>query len=122
MATMQLRRIFGDAVVAAYRKTGLRPVRGLTAFRSGGCLCGCPITALYLATVDKPPAKVTTLENRVDAWAEKQFGGDYILPFVCAFDTPEAICTYGTEIGILAHADGVAVAQAVFAAFPEAAI
>jgi hypothetical protein len=114
----QVRRITPEEVVAAYRKTGLRPIRGVYCERVKGAVCGCPIAVLYLASIENPPDNAFRIATRSAKWGAAEFG-EYEVPFIAGFDQPDDVCEYGSPIGILAHADGVAVFKAVSEAFPE---
>jgi hypothetical protein len=80
------RRITPDEVIAAYRKTGLRPVKRAYCLYLCPPLCGCPITAIYLATLDGLPVELPKIEFEANKWADREFGSDYKNSFTDGFD------------------------------------
>ena len=99
-----MRRIKPQEVLAAYRKTGLKPVRR----KFGGKTCGCPATAMYVAA----HGGKNGTRNLVINWMAATYGGRYASGFFAGVDGfPEEACSPTSFQG---WADGKQVARAVF--------
>lgn len=115
-----LPRISADEVLAAYRKTGLRPICEVYIDRKGDFLCGCPLGAIYVSK--HPRAKnlpISDLYVKADEWADKVYGVQFTLAFTAAFDrgmedADDVICPYSDPRSVDGWIDGRAAAQAIF--------
>jgi hypothetical protein len=93
-------RHFIARVRRAYGRIGMRPIRGyFLRRRTRHC---CPLTALYLAETGKPFHRESVL-----ARADEEFGKDWRIAFVNAFDNRAWDSDPGRRCG-------VAVAKALF--------
>jgi hypothetical protein len=95
-------RHFIARVRRAYAKIGMRPIRGcFLRRRTRHC---CPLTALYLAETGKPFHR-----ESVVARADEEFGKDWRIAFVHAFDGrawgSDPGCRFGIALGevLLSH-------------------
>ena len=69
------RRITLEAASAAYERQGLNPRAGVTLDLEKRC--ACPIAALALdAGAKEEPSQ----------WADREYGPDYVIGFMCGFD------------------------------------
>ncbi|MDE2102417.1 MAG: hypothetical protein KGL39_34545 [Patescibacteria group bacterium] len=99
------RRITADEVIAAYQKTGLRPV--IRKYLDVDC--GCPLSALYFSEHPDAPRGASGA-NTVE-WAEDTYGTLYRLGFVDGFDY---MCPRGSFGRMLeGESDGIAVRKAL---------
>lgn len=118
-------RISGEQAVAAYRKTGLHPIRDEFARKEDGRLCGCPLTAVWAARLPDGwrRKRIETIEANVEIWATRLYGDQYVIAFTAAYDhgvgNLEKPCVYAEQRAIDGFNDGRAVAHAVWAAFAE---
>ena len=85
------KQITPEEVQAAYKQTGLTPLSG-TFYRDDAVnrqLCGCPLTALYLAAGNELPtgkASCYTGNGAVTDWACRMYGAEYVGGFVSGVD------------------------------------
>ena len=95
------RRITVEEVQEAYRKTGLKPGRGVF---NDGCGQGCPVGALALQ------AGVNSID-----WGHANLSGYYASGFFHAWDGTKTPAYFETcETYQLGYQDGLAVAAAIF--------
>lgn len=95
-------RVTPEEVVDAYRKTGMRPIRG--AWRNGR-ECGCPLAALALAAEAGSPV----------FWSLERFGSHYAVGFINGVDKPDQDTVFNPRWDI-GFKDGKAAWAAVVAA------
>lgn len=114
---MTTKRITPEMVLAAYKATGLKPVRGTLEFLAGiDDGRGCPIDALLCA------AKVEKVRTKMDAAVALGTTRNYLWGFIAAIDSQSADeCKLLGPIDadedqlMQGYADGQACAAAVFA-------
>lgn len=84
----------------AFKKTGIKPVKGIFCEISGNkrkTCSGCAFTALYLSAHDLTEKELVKLykmemfepqmmEAAVESWAEQRYGYDFVHDFITSFD------------------------------------
>ena len=106
---MSGKRITPAEVLAAYRATGLRPVR--RDFGDDKRNCGCPVHALWAAAGHPLPSGGVPYAG---GWADDQYGSPYTNGFICGVDSD--MRTIEGERAEQGRTDGAAVWSAVVVA------